>query len=129
MSGEGGSPRFEVIASTRRRWSAEQKRAILGLLDSGVSVSEVARRYGLHTSLLFRWRRLATESAASPAPTRAPAFVPAVIASSSTRGPEPRCTSPCLVEITLGNGRIVRVGSDVDAAALARIVAALDDKR
>ncbi|HEU0059398.1 MAG TPA: transposase, partial [Hyphomicrobiaceae bacterium] len=58
MSGDRTSPRYEMIASTRRRWRREQKLAILAEVDApGGSVSEVARRHGLHTSLLFRWRR------------------------------------------------------------------------
>ena len=58
MSGDRTSPRFEMIASTRRRWRREQKLAIVAEIDApGGSVSEVARRHALHTSLLFRWRR------------------------------------------------------------------------
>jgi transposase len=46
-----------MIASTRRRWRREQKLGILAEVDApGGSVSEVARRHALHTSLLFRWR-------------------------------------------------------------------------
>ena len=60
MSGDRTSPRqFEIIASTRRRWSAEQKRAIVDeIAAAGGSVSEVARRHSVHTSQLFRWRRV-----------------------------------------------------------------------
>lgn len=59
MSGHDASrPVFEYVATTRRRWSRAQKLAILAEVDApGGSVSEVARRHGLHTSLLFRWRR------------------------------------------------------------------------
>ena len=52
------NPPHVVVAGTRRSWSAEEKRAILAEAeDPTTTVSAVARRHGLHTSLLFRWRR------------------------------------------------------------------------
>ena len=56
MSGNRTTPRFQVIASTRRSWSREQKRAaILGEIGVGeATLSDVARRHGIRTSLLFR---------------------------------------------------------------------------
>jgi transposase-like protein len=43
--------------SNRRRFSDEQKRAmVLETEKPGVAVAEVCRRYGIATSLLFRWR-------------------------------------------------------------------------
>ena len=44
----------------RRRWSGEQKAAIVSeTYEPGVSVSEVARRYAIAPSQLFQWRKLA----------------------------------------------------------------------
>jgi len=52
---EGG----EARAVRRRRFSAEDKRVLVEeALGTGTSVSAVARRYGISSSLLFRWRRL-----------------------------------------------------------------------
>jgi transposase len=54
------APRVEVITSVqrRRRWSAAEKvRLVEEAVQSGSSVSFVARRYGLSPSLLFRWER------------------------------------------------------------------------
>src|SRR5262245_7499322 len=52
------SPQFDIVATTRRRWSREQKQAIDEEVDAtGALVSEVARRHGIHSSQLFRWRR------------------------------------------------------------------------
>src|SRR6516225_5020451 len=43
----------------RRRFSAEEKRQLVAeTMVPGSSVSLVARRHGLSSSLLFRWRRL-----------------------------------------------------------------------
>ena len=55
----------------RRRWSEDQKRSILAAADEpGASVSAVARRADICTSLIYRWRRERRESAG---------FVPAVL--------------------------------------------------
>lgn len=57
MSGERSSARYEMVASTRRQFSRDQKRTIVAEVERGATVSEVARRHNVHTSLLFRWRR------------------------------------------------------------------------
>jgi transposase len=54
----------EVITSVqrRRRWTAEEKRAILEEADQlGSSVSAVGRKYGINPNQLFTWRRLMRE--------------------------------------------------------------------
>lgn len=51
----------EVITGIqrRRRWTAEQKKAmVLEAEQPGMSVSVVARKYEVHPNQLFRWRRL-----------------------------------------------------------------------
>ena len=51
---------------TRRRWSAEEKTAIVQeTYAPGMSVSVVARRHGIAPNQLFRWRRLHAEGALS----------------------------------------------------------------
>ncbi len=43
----------------RRRYTAEQKRALLDeAAKPGGSISETARRYGVAPSLLFQWKRV-----------------------------------------------------------------------
>ena len=61
MSMTGNIDRVEVITSVqrRRRWSAEEKAAIVQeTYASGMSVSLVARRHGIAPNQLFTWRRL-----------------------------------------------------------------------
>jgi transposase len=141
MSGDRTTPRFDVVASTRRSWSREQKLAIVAEVEvPGASLSQVARRHGVHVSLLFRWRRdlRAKASAAdngAPAsaglqiPRAAPApaqrFVPVMLP--PPEAPPP--AKPSTIEIVIGGGRAVRVGADVDTAALVRIIAALETSR
>ncbi len=52
--------RFEVITGPerRRRWSAEQKRAIVAeSLAPGAVVTEIARRAEICPGQIYRWRR------------------------------------------------------------------------
>ena len=55
---------IEVVASVqrRRRWTLPEKlRAVEELNTPGMTVSYVARKYGISPSLLFRWRKLMSE--------------------------------------------------------------------
>jgi transposase len=54
----------EVITSVqrRRRWSAQEKKAFVAESEQpGMSVSAVARKYGIHPNQLFSWRKLVQE--------------------------------------------------------------------
>ncbi len=88
-------------------------RIVAESLDPATTSSAVARRYGLHASQLFVWRQ---QLAASTAP-EAPEFVPVVVAED---GADP-AEAAGRMEIALGPA-VVRVGSDVDAAALRRVL-------
>jgi transposase len=58
--------RVEVITSVqrRRRWSAQDKQALVEEAEqAGMSISAVARKYGIHSNQLFRWRKLVQEGA------------------------------------------------------------------
>jgi transposase len=60
QSSDSPSSRVEVITSVqrRRRWSAAEKvRLVEECLESGMSVSFVARRAGISPSQLFAWKR------------------------------------------------------------------------
>src|SRR3974390_2467816 len=137
MSGPRTTPaQFDVVATTRRRWSGEQKRAIVGEIDvAGASVSEVARRHGIHSSQLFRWRReFEPTSAGGSAPVAT--FVPVVVAPCHRRVAAQLPATPgtaningSIIEIMIAQGRVVRVGSNVDTAALVRIIDALEARR
>ena len=116
----GGFRRLEVITGVgrRRRWSDEDKaRIVAESLDPRTSASAVARRYGLHASQLFTWR----QRLAALAACEGPGFVPVVVAEdAAATSPEPAGR----IEIALGPA-VVRVGPDVDAAALRRVLEAV----
>lgn len=68
MSMTGKSERVEVVTSVqrRRRWSPEEKMAIVQeTYAPGMSVSLVARRHGVAPNQLFTWRRLHASGALS----------------------------------------------------------------
>jgi transposase len=108
--------RLEVITGVgrRRRWTDEDKaRIVAESLDPATTSSAVARRYGLHASQLFVWR----QQLAAPAVREVPEFVPVVV----TEGAAAPAEMTCRIEIALGPA-VVRVGADVDAAALRRVL-------
>jgi transposase len=108
--------RVEVITGVgrRRRWTDEEKAWIVAeRLDPATTSSAVARRYGLHASQLFVWR----QQFAAPAAREALGFVPVVVAE-GTATPAERAGR---MEIALGPA-VIRVGADVDAAALRRVL-------
>ena len=113
--------RIEVITGVgrRRRWTDEEKaRIVAESLDPGTTASAVARRYGLHVSQLFTWRQQLQRSAVSSvAAVGGPAFVPVLMAEDSPAPTE----AAGRMEIALGPA-VVRVGADVDAAALRRVL-------
>jgi transposase len=64
MTSASGFERIEVITSVqrRRRWSLDEKlRAVEESSIPGMTVSFIARKYGISPSLLFRWRKLMAE--------------------------------------------------------------------
>jgi len=93
---------------------------------------EVARRHGIAQSLLYRWR----SDAAAAAAKAVPAFLPVTVESPPAATPRKTATKPracpsalaSIIEVDLGNGRTVRVTTDIEASALVRIVAALESK-
>src|ERR1700709_1553551 len=77
--------RVEVLGEVerRRRWSRDDKmRIIEETLAPGAVVTEIARRHGIATSLVFTWRRrarLATVASAGPR------LVPVQVAAAAAR--------------------------------------------
>src|SRR3954462_6708009 len=116
----GGFRRLEVVTGVgrRRRWTMEEKaRIVAESLDPATTSSAVARRYGLHASQLFAWRQQ-LQRRASAAPTLGgPGFVPVLLAEDSA----PPAEAVGRMEIALGPA-VVRVGADVDATALRRVL-------
>ncbi len=117
----------------RRRWSTVEKlRIVAETREPGARVSAVAARHSVCESLVFTWRRQAREGVlvAPEMPVFMPvtmfeAPLPATTTARAEASPLPARSVPGLIEIELGNGRQVRVGSDVNLTALRRVLAAL----
>ncbi len=135
--------RIEVITgeARRRRWTAEEKAAILAeSFEPGAQLSDVARRHGMNRNLLGTWRRQARRSIEAR-----PTFVPVQIrdeVAGSVRAPAPAKeanTEPGLaggVEVGVSgpqsgiidietNGIRVRVSGAADLPALRQVLAYL----
>jgi transposase len=120
--------RVEVLdgVERRRRWSRDDKmRIIEETLAPGAVVTEIARRHGIATSLVFTWRRrarLATVASAGPR------LVPVQVATAeSVQSIEAPAAIPArkrrgVIEIELGGGKRVSVDENVDADALGRVL-------
>src|SRR5688500_9494605 len=116
----GGFRRAEVITGVgrRRRWSDEEKaRIVAESLDPATTASAVDPRHRLRASQLFAWRRQLERSASPAAPRCGPAFVRVLMAEDHPTPAEVKAR----MEIAFGPA-VVRVGADVDAAALRRVL-------
>lgn len=126
--------RLEVLTGTerRRKWSeAEKVRLMEAAFRPGMVVKEVARRFGVHESLLYRWRRqwgasVSTVDSPVPAftPVRlAPVDEPMAVPVAETAMPalSPPATSVAEISVLLPGGIEVRLRGSVDLA-LARAV-------
>ncbi len=135
-AGTGAPERVEIVTrgEGRRSYSAEEKVRLVGeTFRPGETVTAVSRRHGICTSLLHRWRRAARGEAPSrrvPTPRLLPVrlVAPETPASPSSAGAGPTTTgsTPPPIEVVLRNGRVLRVGSETDVAAVARLAAALE---
>ena len=124
MSGDEFARRFEIVADTRRRWSRDEKLAIVEEASgSCVNISAVARRHGIKPALLYRWRKEFGDGAAASM-----SLVPVVVGSpdEDKTAVVAAPSSNQTIEITLANGRSVKVPIDLDAATLKRLISALD---
>ena len=150
-SAQNGRVEFITRGDRRRVWAAEQKRAIaLESLDPSTTPTDVARRYGISSGLLYTWRRQLREGQLGSAPRHAPKFarvnlvgeVPRLAAPEPAQPvadppppaplpqPSPAQTPPHagLIEIALPGGASVRVDGSVDGAALRRVLAILEGR-
>jgi transposase len=119
--------RLEVVnTGRRRRWSDDEKLRIVEESFQGHrQVSATARRHDISPSLLFSWRTASGGDCRRV--DEVIGFAPAMIVPD-----EEASRSEALgggrMEIVTTTGRRIIVGSDVDAGALARVVAVLETR-
>jgi transposase len=140
--------RLEIVETGRRRRfsDAEKVRIVEESFVGSRQASATARRYGICTSLLYRWRALWREGRLGTAPSPGdapPTFVPALIVADGLEtdsGAEPQADpetaagsagSPVpqdRIEIIAPGGYRILVGGDVDGDALRRVLAVVEDR-
>ena len=120
---------MEIITGVerRRRWRAEDKLRVLAEAEEpGARTSEVARRHDISRGLLWYWRRQLRQGRLTVADTQVPVFLPLQVSGEVPPGPvAPAAATDPRIEITLPDGTLVRVGADVDAVALRRVLSVL----
>ncbi|WP_178133536.1 IS66-like element accessory protein TnpA [Vineibacter terrae] len=109
----------------RRRWPASEKaRIVAESLQPGAVVSEVARRNDVHENLLHGWRRQARMVPSPGAVGRGAGFVPLKIASDEREAAMGGATATA-IEVSLGNGIVLRVPQGAAVGRVAQLATAL----
>jgi transposase len=115
--------RFEVITGPerRRRWSEDQKRAIVAeSFAPGAVVSEVARRADISAGQIYRWRQELRGAAGFAQVLIAPAE------SAAANGVAP-CPEPT-IEVEFAGKARVRIPGSIPAVLAAAVVKALSHR-
>jgi transposase len=110
----------------RRVWPDEEKCGIVAqALVPGVSVAQVARRYGLNANQVFNWVRDPRFQPDDDAVMQAQ-FLPVEIIDKppATRPPDPTTTGS--LEITTTTGRHLRIVGSFDPEVVAQLVRRLE---
>jgi transposase len=135
-------PRVEVITRGERRrvWSLEQKREIVAeSLGPELTPTEVARKHGISSGLLYNWRRQVLGERMALASRALPGFTQVEIEparggltaerlASTPPGPVVSSRLSGLIEVVLPGGVTLRVDAEVDEKALRRVLAALSPR-
>jgi len=125
MSGYDQDNSFVVVAETRRRWSRAEKLAVVAE-TAGASVSAVARKHGIASSLVFRWRRGLGGGVKMSKPGAGTAFIPVALPAPVVAPVTAAVPGGGVIEIELVGGCRVRVDASVDLNALKRVITVLE---
>ena len=107
----------------RRAWTTDEKRRIVDeSLEDDASLAEVARRHDLNANQLFTWRR---QFGVEPVAPRDLAPILPVTIASEIAADDLDAGSRGQMEIVLADGERIIVWSDVETAALTRVLKAL----
>ena len=119
----GNSEDGTVPRRKRRSWTTDEKRRIVEeSLGDGASIAEIARQHDLNANQLFTWRR---QFGVEPVePKELAPILPVTVASEITAD-DSDAGSSGQMEIVLAEGDRILVWSDVDSAALTRVLKAL----
>lgn len=101
-----------------------KRRTVAECRADGVSVSAVAKRHGVSAKSINAWR---SDGRFQPDGSEPTAFMPVDISGGDevAMSPEPKLTASWRIEITLENGRKLRVSNGVDAGFVLELVRGL----
>ncbi|MGA1344226.1 MAG: IS66-like element accessory protein TnpA [Hyphomonas sp.] len=117
-----------ILGAPRRRWTREDKlAAVTATFSPGMTVPEVARNFGINSSLLYHWRKKLRAEAGFPDMPNRQAFVPVTV------GPEPAgffgaasvMAGTGTIEISFTDAPQMRITGGVDPALARSLVATL----
>ena len=112
----------------RRTWSDDEKRMIVAqTLVSGVSVSQVARRYDVNSNLVFKWVRDPRFCGTKDIVPITPTFLPIEVSQNTPLSEPERICSEGLgkVKIGLANGNHLEISGDYDLDVILRLARGL----
>ena len=110
-----------ITGEARKRWSDEERLAILSEAISTGNVSRTARRHGVNPSMVFGWRKRFALTPPAPTPNGAgmPGFAPVALIAEAPPTPAP--PSPRAITVAIG----AEIRMSVDAGAEPTLAAAI----
>ena len=123
--------RVEMVtgAGRRRIWPDDLKATIvLETLEEGASVSEIARRHGVASNQVFKWRRKAQKQLPAPG-TQAALFASVVPEPDLRRPPASQSPASCaMIEVEIADVR-VRIPVTAAPEAIRALIEGLSKRR
>lgn len=112
------------LPPSKRRWNREDGRQMVRAVEAlGETAAVFAQRHGLKAHRVERWlRRLGGRRSAGP--IAAPRFAPVRLVS---KAPQAAAVASAGVEVVIGKGRVVRVGTGFDEQLLRRVILVLEE--
>jgi len=119
--------RGEVLGvERRRRWNDDDKVAIVSSVGiDGATVTQVAHRHDVTRQQIYRWRQELKKKGLWPTGEGA-VFLPIDFQVPDVVSSAPEPAPPSAVELRLSGGRCLRFDTAVDAAALTRLIQAVE---
>jgi transposase len=116
----------------RRRWSADEKRRIVGeAFAPDARVSDVARRRDVSRSQIYQWRAELKDERRHETGTGIVGFVPVDVpldaAAAPAFQPSAMGAAEAVIEIGLVGGRCLRVPSSLPMADLQRLIRVIEE--
>jgi transposase len=118
-----------ILGKPRRRWEAEEKRAIVAeTFLPGNSVNSVARRHQISAGMLFNWRKRFRNDPHWSAEPSEPRLIPVVVAPEQTTAAMRSAIASEKIEIDVAGKYRIRVSGHFEEQALRRVLDVLEQR-